>query len=78
MLMVLLKTLIIYAYLLLIMRLMGKREVGQLQTFELVVSMIIEMMLEGSIEVVDNNTKKKWEMVNKINVKLNNLIKSVH
>ena len=41
MLMVLLKTLIIYAYLLLIMRLMGKREVGQLQTFELVVSMII-------------------------------------
>ena len=41
MLMVLLKTLIIYAYLLLIMRLLGKREVGQLQTFELVVSMII-------------------------------------
>lgn len=41
MLMVLLKTFIIYAYLLLIMRLMGKREVGQLQTFELVVSMII-------------------------------------
>ena len=41
MLMVLLKTLIIYAYLLLIMRLMGKREVGQLQAFELVVSMII-------------------------------------
>ncbi len=41
MLMVLLKTLIIYVYLLLIMRLMGKREVGQLQTFELVVSMII-------------------------------------
>ena len=41
MLIVLSKTLIIYIYLLFILRLMGKREVGQLQTFELVVSMII-------------------------------------
>ena len=41
MLIVLLKTLIIFVYLLFILRLMGKREIGQLQTFELVISMII-------------------------------------
>ena len=41
MLMVIVKTVIIYVFLLLIMRLMGKRELGQIQTFELVISMII-------------------------------------
>lgn len=41
MLMVIAKTVIIYVFLLLIMRLMGKRELGQIQTFELVISMII-------------------------------------
>ena len=41
MLMVIVKTVIIYVFLLLIMRLLGKRELGQIQTFELVISMII-------------------------------------
>ena len=41
MLMVIVKTVIIYVFLLLIMRLMGKIELGQIQTFELVISMII-------------------------------------
>lgn len=38
----------------------------------LVVSMVVEMMLEGSIEIVDKNKKKKWEIINDINIKLNN------
>ena len=38
---VVIKTIIIYVFLLIIMRLMGKRELGQVQTFELVISMII-------------------------------------
>lgn len=38
----------------------------------LIVSMLVEMMLEGSIEIVDKNKKKKWEIIKNINVKLNN------
>lgn len=37
----------------------------------LVVSMVVEMMLEGSLEIVADK-KKKWEIIKDIKVKLNN------
>jgi len=40
----------------------------------LIVSMVVEMMLEGSIEIIDNNKKKKWEIISDIKVRLNNKI----
>lgn len=38
----------------------------------IVVSMIVEMILGGNLEVVDKDKKKKWEIIPDINVKLNN------
>ncbi len=36
----------------------------------LVISMIIEMVFEGSLEIIDKSKKKKWQSADEINVKL--------
>ena len=41
MLVILIRTLVLYTIVLVVMRFMGKREIGQLQTFELVISIMI-------------------------------------
>ena len=38
----------------------------------IIVSMIVEMILEGSLELVDKDKKKKWEIIPDIDVKLGN------
>lgn len=51
---IILKTLVIYLFVAIIFRLMGKREVGQLGTFDLVVFILIAEIVALAIEEKDN------------------------
>lgn len=54
MIIIILKTLVIYLFVAIIFRLMGKREVGQLGTFDLVVFILIAEIVALAIEEKDN------------------------
>ena len=54
MLITLIRTIILYIIVLVVMRLMGKREIGQLQPFELAIS------FSGNSNVRYRNTNYKW------------------
>ena len=53
------RSIVLYIIILIVMRLMGKREIGQLQPFELVVAILIADL--ASIPMADTrNTNTKW------------------
>lgn len=52
------RSIVLYIIILIVMRLMGKREIGQLQPFELVISiMIADLASIPMTESRDSNTK---------------------
>ncbi len=57
------RSVVLYIIILIVMRLMGKREIGQLQPFELVVAILIADL--ASIPMADiRNTNSKWNNTN--------------
>ena len=57
------RSVVLYIIILIVMRLMGKREIGQLQPFELVVAILIADL--ASIPMADTrNTNSKWNNTN--------------
>lgn len=54
------RSIVLYIIILIVMRLMGKREIGQLQPFELVISiMIADLASIPMTESRDSNTKSE-------------------
>lgn len=57
------RSIILYIIILVVMRLMGKREIGQLQPFELVIAMLIADL--ASIPMAEvRNSNTKWNSAN--------------
>ena len=57
------RSIVIYIIILFVMRLMGKREIGQLQPFELVIAILIADL--ASIPMTEvRNTNTKWHSSN--------------
>lgn len=57
------RAIILYIIVLIVMRLMGKREIGQLQPFELAISIMIADL--ASIPMTDpRNSNFKWNCIN--------------
>ena len=57
------RAIVLYIIILIVMRLMGKREIGQLQPFELVIAILIADL--ASIPMSDiRTTKSKWDSSN--------------
>lgn len=54
------RSIVLYVIILIVMRLMGKREIGQLQPFELVISiMIADLASIPMTEIRNSNTKSE-------------------
>ena len=63
MLVTLVRTIVLYIIILIVMRLMGKREIGQLQPFELVVAILIADL--AAVPMADTrNPNTKWNNTN--------------
>ena len=63
MLIILIRSIILYILVLIVMRLMGKREIGQLQPFELAISIMIADL--ATIPMTElRNTAYKWNCTN--------------
>ena len=57
------RSILIYIFVLIVMRLMGKREIGQLQPFELAIAIMIADL--ASIPMTDpRNSNIKWDNIN--------------
>lgn len=68
------RSIVLYIIILIVMRLMGKREIGQLQPFELVIAIMIADL--ASIPMTENRSSNtKWNNTNTwtINYALNNI-----
>ena len=63
MLLIFVRSVILYIIVLVVMRLMGKREISQLQPFEFVISMIIANLATVPMGDV-RNTTSKWNSSN--------------
>ena len=63
MLVTLVRTIVLYVIVLIVMRIMGKREIGQLQPFELVVAILIADL--AAVPMADTrNSNTKWNYSN--------------
>ena len=57
------RSIVLYIIILVVMRLMGKREIGQLQPFELVIAIMIADLASVPMTEV-RNTDSKWDSAN--------------